>query len=162
LRGSQATESRLALLEMARAGIEPGAGERPDAWDALADAYQAAGELPKAAAAASRAADLAAASDRPAPAHAARLPAGDVSFPAGRFAEADAALSGVAGDPAAGSIRPRAGMLRALARGRALASHQPGVSPAAYAEALERQVRDFPDDPFTHEARWLLGELMRG
>ena len=33
--------------------------------------------------------------------------------------EADAALSRVADDPAAGAIRPRAGMLRALARGRA-------------------------------------------
>ncbi len=80
-------------------------------------------------------------------------------FQAGRFAEADAALSRVADDPAAGAIRPRAGMLRTLARGRALAAKQAGASVAAYADALERQIRDFPADPTTHEARWLLGEL---
>jgi tetratricopeptide (TPR) repeat protein len=162
LKGSQESESRLALLELARAGVEPGTGESPDAWDALADAHQAAGELPKAASAASRAADLAAASGKPAAAYGYRLRAGAFFFQAGRFAEADAALSRVADDPAAGAIRARAGMLRALARGRSLASRQPGASAAAYAEALERQVRDFPDDPVTHEARWLLGELMRG
>ena len=50
-------------------------------------------------------------------------------------------------------------MLRALARGRALALRLPGASTAAYAEALERQIRDFPRDPSTDEARWLLGEL---
>ena len=51
MKGSKASESRLALLELARAGVEPAAGEPPDAWDALADAYQAAGEPAKAAAA---------------------------------------------------------------------------------------------------------------
>ena len=40
--------------------------------------------------------------------------------------------------------------------------HSPGASAAAYAEALERQVRDFPADPTSDEARWLLGELTVG
>ncbi len=160
LKTSQAPESRLALLELARAGVEPGVGEPPDDWDALADAYQAAGELPRAAAASARAADLAAASGPSAAAFPYRLRAGAFAFQAGRFAEADAALSRVADDPAAGPLRARAGMLRALARGRALAAHEPGASAAAYAEALERQVKYFPADPITHEARWLLGELM--
>jgi hypothetical protein len=159
LRGAQASESRLALLELARAGIEPGAGEPPDAWDALADAYQGAGDLAKAAGAAARAADGAAAAGRADAAAGYRLRAGAFSFQAGRFADADAALSRVADDPAAGPIRPRAGMLRALARGRTLALRAPGASAAAYTEALERQVRDFPAEPVTHEARWLLGEL---
>src|SRR5262249_27501107 len=46
-----------------------------------------------------------------------------------------------------------------LARGRALALRLPGISMASYIEALERQVRDFPADPATEEARWLLGEV---
>ncbi len=157
--GRQAAESRLALLEVARAGVEPGAGEPPDAWDALADAYQAAGDLAKAAGASARAADISQTAGKAAAAAGYRLRAGAFFFQAGQFADADAALSRVADDPAAGAIRPRAGMLRALARGRAVAAHQPGASIAAYAESLERQIRDFPADPATSEARWLLGEL---
>jgi hypothetical protein len=158
LKGSKASESRLALLELARSGVEPEPSEPPDAWDALADAYQAAGDLAKAAAAASRAADGAAAGQAAA-ASGYRLRAGAFYFQAGRFAEADAALSQVVDDATAGPNRSRAGMLRALSRGRALASRQPGATTSAYAEALERQVRDFPNDPITHEARWLLGDL---
>jgi hypothetical protein len=161
LKGRQAAESRLALLQVARAGVEPAAGEPPDAWDALADAHQAAGDMPKAAAASARAAAIAQAAGKAEEAAGYRLRAGAFSFQGGRFAEADAALSQVADDPTAGAIRPRAGMLRALARGRALAAHQPGASVAAYTESLERQIRDFPADPTTHEARWLLGELAR-
>ncbi len=122
LKGSQASESQLAMLELARAGIEPGAGEPPDAWDALADAYQRAGDPAKAAAAESRAADATAAAGKPAVAAGYRLRAGAFLFQAGRFVEADLPLSRVADDPAAGPIRPRAGMLRALARGRAVAA----------------------------------------
>jgi len=33
------------------------------------------------------------------------------------------------------------------------------ASKGSYREALEAQVRDFPDDPSTGEARWLLGQL---
>jgi hypothetical protein len=161
-RGSKVSESRLALLELARAGVEPGVGEPPEAWDALADAYQAAGEVAKAAAAAARAADGSVAAGQAAVAAGYRLRAGAFFFQANRFGEADTALSRVVDDPAAGVVRPRAGMLRALARGRALASRQPGASAAAYADALERQIRDFPADPVTHEARWLLGELLLG
>ena len=113
----------------------------------------------KAAAAEVRAADRAAAAGQAAAAAGYRLRAGAFLFQAGRFVEADAALSRVADDPAAGPVRPRAGMLRALARGRALAASQPGASMAAYTEALEQQLRDFPADPATDEARWLLGEL---
>ena len=52
-------------------------------------------------------------------------------------------------------------MLRALARGRALAAGVPGVTASAYAEALQHQIADFPADPATDEARWLLGTLLR-
>ncbi len=56
-------------------------------------------------------------------------------------------------------LKTRAGMLRALARGRAVATREPGASRAAYLEALEGQVRDFPLEPVTGEARWLLGQV---
>ena len=72
-----------------------------------------------------------------------------------------ALLSRVADDPRAGAFRPKAGMLRAMARGRALAGSVPGVTPTTYAESLEKQIVDFPADPVTDEARWLLGTFLR-
>jgi tetratricopeptide (TPR) repeat protein len=50
-------------------------------------------------------------------------------------------------------------MLRCLARGRALAAGLPGASAASYGQALQTQIRNFPEDPATDEARWLLGSL---
>jgi tetratricopeptide (TPR) repeat protein len=88
-----------------------------------------------------------------------RLRGGGFLFQAGKFPEADAVLSRLADDPSAGPLRAKAGMLRCLARGRALALGTPGASATAYSAALERQVRDFPGDPSTNEARWLLGQL---
>ena len=159
-RENRSPDAMLALLELSRAGIAPAEDERPAAWDAMADAYQAAGEPARAADADDRAADLAEATGHPAEAAGYRLRAGAFAFQAGRFELADADLSRVVDDPKAGDIRPRAGMLRALARGRALATGSPGASAASYAEALEHQIRDFPDEPVTHEARWLLGEFL--
>ncbi len=52
-------------------------------------------------------------------------------------------------------------MLRAMARGRALAVGVPGVTAATYAAALQQQIVAFPADPATAEARWLLGTLLR-
>jgi hypothetical protein len=159
LRAGKPPESRLALLELAGSGLSPDARHPPEAWDVMAEAYQAAGEPAKAGGEAARAADRAAAGGHADAAAAYRLRAGAFFFQAGRFEEADAVLARVADDRAAGPLRARAGMLRALARGRALAVHQPGFTTASYAEALERQLRDFPDDPATAEARWLLGSL---
>ncbi len=162
LRTSPSSESRLALLEVARAGIEPGPDEPPDDWDALAEALQRSGDPVKAAAADTRAAEGAERAGKKADAAGYRLRAGAFLFQAGKFLPADAQLSLVVDDPSAGPLRARAGMLRALARGRALAYRQPGASASAYREALERQVKDFPDDPATDEARWLLGGLALG
>ena len=50
-------------------------------------------------------------------------------------------------------------MLRTLARGRGLATREPEASRASYLSALESQVRDFPDEPSTGEAQWLLGQV---
>ena len=159
LRAGKSPESRLALLELAGSGISPDARQQPAAWDAMADAYEATGDPAKAGAEAVRAADRAAALGQAGAAAGYRLRAGAFFFQAGQFVEADAVLSRVAGDPASGPVRARAGMLRALARGRALALRLPGASTASYAEALERQIHDFPRDPTTDEARWLLGGL---
>jgi tetratricopeptide (TPR) repeat protein len=161
LRAGNSPVSKLALLELGRGNIEPDAGQPPEAWDAMADAYEFAGETARAGSAATRAADRATALGQAAAAARFRLRAGAFFYRGGQFSEADAALSRVADDPAAGPLRARAGMLRALARGRALALHLPGSSAAAYTEALERQIREFPREPATDEARWLLGELAR-
>ena len=90
-----------------------------------------------------------------------RLRGGGFLFQAGRYAEADSLLSRVGRDPRQGPPRARAGMLRGLARGTALALGLPGSTASAYAQALQAQIRDFPKDPATDEARWLLGVLMR-
>ena len=162
LRSARPPELRPALLELARGQIEPTAQQPPEAWDAMAEAYQAAGKPAKAGQAALHAADRATALAQANAAAGARLRAGAFFFQGNQFPEADAALSKVVDDPAAGPLRARAGMLRALARGRALALRLPGSSTAAYAEALERQIREFPGDPATDEARWLLGDLAFG
>jgi len=159
LRGGTAPERRLALLDLARSGIVPDAKHEPEVWDSLADAYGTAGDPAKAGAQMERAGKQAAARGRADVAAAYRLRGGGYLFQAGKFQEADALLSQVADDPAAGAVRARAGMLRALARGRASALHLPGASATSYAKALEQQIREFPRDPSTDEARWLLGGL---
>ncbi len=46
-----------------------------------------------------------------------------------------------------------------LAKGRALALGLPNASAESYTRALDRQIRDFPTEASTQEARWLRGEL---
>ena len=75
------------------------------------------------------------------------------------YPEADAILTPLTEDADAGDSRPKAGLLRALARGRALAKNAPGASQSRYVEALKYQLKTFPADPSTNEARWLLGRL---
>jgi hypothetical protein len=159
LRAGTSPERRLALLDLARSGIAPDAKHEPEVWDAMADAYGTAGDPAKAGAQMERAGKQAAARGRADVAAAYRLRGGGYLFQAGRFPEADALLSQVADDPTAGTARARAGMLRTLARGRAAALHLPGASAASYTSALEQQIRDFPRDATTDEARWLLGGL---
>jgi tetratricopeptide (TPR) repeat protein len=159
LRAGTAPERRLALLDLARSGIVPDDKLEPEVWDAMAEAYGTAGDPARAGAQMDRAGKEAAARGRADVAAGYRLRGGGYLFQAGKFREADVLLSQVVDDPAAGAGRARAGMLRALARGRASALHMPGASAASYSKALEQQVRDFPRDPTTDEARWLLGEL---
>ena len=159
LRAGTSFEQRLALLDLARSALVPDPKQPPDVWESLADAYGAVGEPAKAGAEMVRAAERADALGQAAGAAAFRLRGGGFLFQAGLYLEADKVLSRAAADPAAGDLRPKAGMLRCLARGRALALGVPGANSATYTAALEQQLHDFPTDPSTNEARWLLGQL---
>ncbi|HEX3451058.1 MAG TPA: hypothetical protein VHS97_22580 [Isosphaeraceae bacterium] len=159
LRGGNTPERRQVLLDLARAEVQPDARQPAEVWDALADAYGTAGEPAKAGAEMAKAAEHAAELGQTAAAMAYRLRGGGFLLRAARFIEADALLSKVADDPSAGSLRAKAGMLRCLARGQALELGLQGSSSASYKAALEQQLRDFPTDPSTDEARWLLGQL---
>jgi hypothetical protein len=159
LRSGTSPESRQALLELAKCGIAPAENHPSEVWDALGVAYGMAGDPQKAAAQMVVAAGKASALGQAEAAAGFRLRAGGFLFQAGKFPEADAVLTQVDDSTAPAPLRAKAGMLRCLARGRALALGLPGTSRASYADALERQIRDFPADPATDEARWLLGRL---
>ncbi|MGC8639399.1 MAG: hypothetical protein ACP5XB_05920, partial [Isosphaeraceae bacterium] len=153
-------QTRLALVALGARAIDPAPRHEPYVWDILAEAKELYGDVQGAAAMEERAAKRALEQARPEIAARFRMRGGGFLFQAGRFAEADALLSRVADDPQAGAQRARAGMLRCLARGRALAARAPGATPAGYARALQAQIKNFPKEPTTDEARWLLGSLM--
>jgi tetratricopeptide (TPR) repeat protein len=159
LRTAGGSEARVGLLAAAAAVGEPGPSQDPEAWDLLADGALVRGDSERAGSLEVRGADRAAALGKVRLASEMRLKAGAALFQAGQFASADPLLSRVAQDPQAGDLRPRAGLLRALNLGRALATSTPGASSAAYGEALRYQTRTFPADPTAGEARWLLGKL---
>jgi hypothetical protein len=159
LRASGTPEARMALIELARRVVEPDADQGPEAWEAVAEGALAMGDLPRASKLEAKAAARAEAMGHPAEAANLRLRAGAYLYQAECYDEADALLTQVADDPKAGAAHGGAGMLRAMARGRSLAQGRPGASRKAYNDALEAQIRDFPSDPSTQEARWLLGRL---
>ena len=159
-RGSSRPEGRRALMELARAIDEPGSDVPPDWWDLLAEGHLRLGNPVRAGRLVAKGADRAEASGQLEKSAALRYKAGAYLFEAGKFIEADRRLSKVAETSAAPrDLRARAGMLRTLARGRAVATREPEASKAAYLDALEAQVRDFPAEPPTGEARWLLGQV---
>ncbi len=153
------SEARLGMLAVTSGAFEPAPGHAAEAWALLAQAYELKGDAARAAALNLRAATRAEELGHFEPAAGYRLRAGGLLFQAGKFADADALLSRVSDDARAGALRARASMLRAMARGRALAAGNPGVTPESYTLALEQQIHDFPKDATTDEARWLLGSL---
>jgi hypothetical protein len=161
LRDRKAPGYRLALVELARSGVDPDSRHEPEVWDILAEAHEVLGDAQKAGALEERAAQRALELGQADAAARFRLRGGGFLFQAGKYLDADTMLMRVVDDLKAGNLRAKASMLRGLARGRALAAGLPGITPAAYAQALEEQVRDFPDDPATDEARWLLGSFAR-
>ena len=161
LRDLKALELRIALSEWAASGVEPGDADGPEAWDALAEGTEIRGDTVKAAGFEEKAAARAEQTGAKEAAAGFRLRGAGFLFQAGKYAEADALLTRVIDDPQAGASRPKAGLLQCLARGRALAAGSRGVTTRDYAEALERQIREFPDDPTAIEAKWLLGGVER-
>jgi len=159
MRDAGRPETRSALAAAAATLTEPGPRQAPGAWDLLADGADAGGDPARAGALERQAADRADALGLAGPAANYRLKAGAYLFQASKFAEADPLLTRVAEDPKAGPTGARAGLLRALARGRALALRQPGATAAGYASALRDQLTRYPTDPSASEARWLLGRL---
>jgi hypothetical protein len=158
LRNGKTPELRAALIELASSRLSPDASHPPAVWDALAAAYGTAGDPGAAGAQMTIAANRADALGQTDAATSYRLKAGGFLFQAGKFAEADALLSRIADSPGRAPVRAKAGMLRALARGRSAAQGLAGASTASYIAALEQQIRDFPKDSSTNEARWLLGK----
>ena len=159
-RGSSRPEGRRALMELARAIDEPAAAAPPEWWDLMAEGHQRLGNPTRAGRLEAKGADRAEASGQAEKAATLRYKAGAYLFEAEKFAEADRLLSKVRDAQASPKdLKGRAGMLRVLARGRAVATREPGASKAAYLDALEGQVRDFPVEPATGEARWLLGQV---
>ncbi len=160
LRTSSRPETRAALLAVAEALNEPGARQEPIAWDLLAEGAMAQGDPSRAGMLERRAAEKAESLGKSDEARSYRLRAGAYLYQGEKFAEADPLLEQVASDARGGADRVRAGLLLALARGRALALGRPGASQAAYSRALRDQIKNFPDDPSASEARWLLGKLL--
>jgi tetratricopeptide (TPR) repeat protein len=159
LRAAGGPEARRAVLELARRLVEPDANQGPDAWEALAEGAIALGDVMRASRLEAQAAARADELGLPEQAAKLRVRAGAYLFQAEQYGEADAVLTRVFDNPRGGAARASAGMLRALARGRALALGRPGASRKAYIDALEAQIRDFPADLTTNEARWFLGRL---
>ncbi len=157
LRQGKTNEARLGLLALAGSGIDPDPRNAAEIWDILAEAHEVQGDAVKAAALELRAARRAEEQGDVEAAAGFRLRGGKFLFQAGKYAEADALLSRVADDPRAGSFRPKAGMLRAMARGRSLAAGAAGVTVSIYAQTLQQQITDFPADQATDEAPLALG-----
>lgn len=159
LRDAGGREARTWLIAAATAIPLPGPEQSPDAWELLSEGALARGNPDRggdlALKGAARAADL----DQPQRETDLQWKAGAAYFQAGRYTDADRPLTAVAQNPKAGEQRANAAMLSALARGRALATHEPGVSTNSYKNALTYVIEIFPDDPVAAEARWLLGKL---
>ncbi len=156
LRGSNRAEARRALNDLARALDSPPPHADPEAWDLLGEAALGLGDAPRAGRLVAEGAERARTLGHPEESARLLLRAGAILFEAGDYTGADALLGRAWDVPGAGPARPKAGLLRALARGRALAERQPGATRAGFVAGLRDMVREYPDDPNTAEARWLL------
>ena len=158
LRTSQRVDARMALIDLAQAIENPSPHFEPEEFDTLADGWIASGNVTRASTLIEKAADNATSSGKLKEGARLRLRAGALLFQDGQYAEADAIFTRMWGDSRTGADRPKAGMLRVLARGRALAENVPGATPDAYFQAMQALVKDYPNDPAVGEARWLLGQ----
>jgi hypothetical protein len=159
LRGSSRPEARLALNELARTIDRPSRRADPEDWEILADGALGLGDWKRASRLAEAGGDRATSLGYPDESARLRFRAAGMLFQADDYRGADALLGRIVADAKGGALRAKAGMLRALARGRALRTRQAWIGRDGYGQALRDQLRDFPDDPASNEARWLMGEL---
>lgn len=157
LRAAGVPEARPALLALAQAIPEPAATAGPDAWELLAEGHLARGDSERASRLSLVGAAKAEALGKPEAAWTLRYRAGAILFQAEQYERADPLLTRILNAPAAGSLRPKASLLRLLARGRLADAQRSESARTAYREALEAHLKAFPDDPTAAEARWLLG-----
>ena len=159
LRQSTDPEAKRVLMLMSRQIERPASNQGADALTMLADGAALLGNLKRAGNLESEAADRLQAANSMREASELRLRAGAYLFQAGEFVKAEALLARVVEDPLAGASRPKAGLLRSLACGRALATKQQGMTAAKYVQSLEYQIKEFGSDPSANEARWLLAKF---
>lgn len=157
LRESGGGEARSSLAALARVVEEPGPGLGPDSWDALAEGQSLLGHPGRAGTLAATAAEKAQALGHRERANRLRQRAAAFFFQDEAFGRAEALLTRVFDDPQAGDLRPKAGLLRILARAKLLEEGRGGEAASSYLQALEAQIREFPKDEGANEARWRLG-----
>jgi tetratricopeptide (TPR) repeat protein len=157
LRGSSRIDARLALIDLARDLDRPPGHSDADAWEILADGAIELGDPARACRLIEEGADRAEGQKHRDDAGRLRLKEGAILFQDGKFADADAMFTRVWNDPRSGPARPKAGMFRVLARGKRLGGEAGRVSRSSYLAAVNELIRDYPNDPATGEARWLLG-----
>ena len=160
LRGSNRLEARRGLIELAREIDQAPAAGSPDWWDLLAEGHLGLGDSTRAGRLLAKGADRALAMGQAEQAATLRFKGGACLYEAGKFTEAERLLAQVVDlKTASRETQARAGMLRALALGRAVATGLPEASRDAYLGSLENQIRSFPEAASSGEARWLLGRI---
>ena len=157
LKKLDAPEARTALLDLARAIDEPNAKAKAESFETLADGRFLLGNTDDAIRLMLEGATCAETADRRELAGRLRFCAAAILFKNEDYNRCDQVLTQLVADPRIGAVRPRASLLRILARERASASGKEEEI-NSYIEALTTHLRDFADDPTSGEARWLLGK----
>jgi hypothetical protein len=156
LRGAESADSRLALIALARALDEPERSQPASAWDALAEGKRILGEPDRAIELEIKAAEIHGLRQNGEIGSKYLFRAGGIAFQNQKFLESAHLFERIVADRSAGGLRAGAGMMRALALGRAVEAKTPGAALDDYVHALKDQVASFPDDPEIGEARILL------
>ncbi len=159
LRAKGSADSRLALIALARAIDEPERSGPASAWDALAEGKRILGEPKRAIDLEIKAAEIDAIREGNKNGARYLFRAGGIAFQNQEFMEAAHLFERIVADRGAGPLRPKAGMMRALALGRGVETNARWASEDAYIHALKNQVDSFPDDPEIGEARILLARF---
>lgn len=154
-----ADDQSWARIQLARALNEPAASEPWNSWTMLAESKLLLGETEAACSLYREAARRAGAAGQPVDAATSAYRAAALALRAGRLNDSVSWLESILNDPASGSIRPRASLLRVVALGKLSEQAEDPTAEQNYQAALRTHVEQFPEDPTSAEARWLLGEI---